>query len=77
MKQCIYEYRIRSTFLGKRYAPIRHSFFTRTIPAERRRRRRRRRDQNANDDNDNNDDDCFVSSSSPFLSSFILRFFIF
>ena len=35
------------------------------------------RDQNANDDDDNNNDDCFVSSSSPFLSSFILRFFIF
>ena len=38
-------------------------------------RRRRSRDQNANDNNDCKS--SFVSSSSPFLSSSILRFFIF
>ena len=76
--KCIYEYayRICSISMGKD-TQIRHSLLH-ISREEIRRRRRRRRDQNANDDNNNND--CksrFVSSSSPFLSSSILRFFIF
>lgn len=77
MKQCIYEYAYAPHFLWEKIRSnpsLIHSHISREEI------RRRRRDQNANDDDDSNNDDCkssFVSSSSPFLSSSILRFFIF